>query len=107
MLEINARVDDAEQDARAVVLVGKALTDGVRRQREHVVDIRRLTRLVRKRPHELGHADTLDAADVGNVKDFVDRNISRDETVGELALHFHAQLLELIQVAIVIQSDEG
>ena len=46
VIEVDAGVDDAENDARAVVLARETCRDGIRREGQHVVDVGLLARIV-------------------------------------------------------------
>ena len=106
VLEVDTRINDTKNHACSVVLIGESGSDGIGRERECVVDIRGFAHLVGEWRHSSGHADALHTADFSHVVDLVDRDVGRDESVLELALHLDAKCFEVVYRSVIVQTDE-
>ena len=108
MLEVDARVDDAEQHARAVVFLRQSFLECIIRERQRVVDICGLAGLVCEWAALGRDADARHLSELSHLLKPVDGNHGGQQgSAEELTLYLDAQRLQLADGRAVAHADKS
>lgn len=107
MLEVDTRVDDAEQDTSAVVFLVDARLQGVERNSQRVTGTGDLACLVGKETHVSSHVDATYTTKGCDVEKPFDGDAGGHQSILEFALNPDPQPFEDAYVLVVVQADEG